>query len=123
MTVAGLVARMEGMPEQLRGAGPLTCLPEHRSLSVFRRGGWRACAISCNYSQISYSCNYCNCFWISAALNSGLKGQTLVHEARCCVAKIALYCRQLKGCEGACAGACSGVYLAIGLDFGLLLMS
>lgn len=27
-----------------------------------------------------------------------------MYEARCCVAKIALYCRQLKGCEGAHPG-------------------
>lgn len=39
MNVAGLVARMEGIPEQLRGAGPLMCLSEHRSLSFRERVG------------------------------------------------------------------------------------
>lgn len=82
MNVDGLVAHIEGMSEQLKGAEPLMCILEHRSLCLLERGFGEP--------ALSHVC-YCNYYsLISAALNSGLKGQTLMYEARCCVAKIVL---------------------------------
>lgn len=66
---------------------------------------WRACLTPCVLLLTPQSRLHCAVVWMGSTDSWG----------RCYVASIALYCRQVKGCEGACP-----VYLAADLDFGLL---